>query len=109
MAAKTHFVSLGDPSGCADQPTPCVGFFSPAALSISVGDTVRWTNDGNIAHTVTSGTGGSFPGDPDGLWDSGFLDLGQSYSRTFDTPGTFTVFCTLHPVLMGTATITVEG
>jgi plastocyanin len=74
-----------------------------------VGDTVRWSNEGNIAHTTTSGTGGTFPGTADGLWDSGFLDLGQPFSRTFDSPGVFTLFCSIHPVLMGTATITVEG
>jgi plastocyanin len=99
---------VGDIGQCEGQPVPCVGFFSPLNLTISVGDTVRWTNHGNIAHTATSGVGGSYPGAPDGLWDSGILGLGQAFSHTFSDPGSFTVFCVLHPDLMGTATIRVE-
>ncbi len=109
MAPTTRFVSIGDVDLCEGKPSPCVGFFSPLNISISVGDTVRWSNDGNIAHTTTSGTGGTFPGTADNLWDSKSLNLGQSFSHTFDSPGVFTVFCSFHPVLMGTATITVEG
>lgn len=109
LAPTTHQVSIGDEDQCEGKPSPCVGFFNPLAFTISAGDTVRWTNRGTIGHTTTSGTGGSFPGARDGIWDSGNLGLGQSFSQTFDSPGTFSVFCTLHPILMGTATVVVEG
>lgn len=84
-------------------------FFTPASLTIKTGDKVRWVNDGTVAHTTTSGVGGDFPGTPNGTWDSGNLGLGAGFSRTFDTPGTFNYFCSVHPILMGTATVTVEG
>ena len=109
MAPTTHVVSIGDIDLCEGQPSPCVGFFSPLVLTISVGDSVRWINEGDIAHTTTSGLGGTFPGTADGIWDSGTLGLGDSFTRSFDSAGTFTLFCEIHPGLMGTATITVEG
>ena len=110
MTPTTHVVSVGDLDLCAGQPSPCVGFFSPLVLSISVGDSVRWINESNtIAHTTTSGLGGTSPGTADGIWDSGTLGLGDSFTRSFDSAGTFTLFCEIHPIAMGTATITVEG
>ena len=42
---------------------------------------------GKITHTVTPS---------DGSWDSGPLRPGQSFSRTFDTPGTVADYCKPH-------------
>ena len=71
--------------------------FSPADITISQGDTVRWTNLDGVIHTSTS----------DALiWNSGFLGTGQSYARQFNDLGTFPYHCTLHPTM--TDTITVE-
>jgi len=68
-------------------------------LTIPAGTTVTWTNDeGAIAHTTTS---------DDGLWDSNTLDPGEQLSFTFEGPGTFAYFCSIHPSM--TATVTVEG
>jgi len=68
-------------------------------LTIPAGTTVTWTNDeGAIAHTTTS---------DDGLWDSNTLEPGEQFSFTFEDPGTYTYFCSIHPSM--TATITVEG
>jgi len=41
---------VSDPS-CADSGS-C---FLPSEISVSVGDTVTWTNDSSVIHTVTSG------------------------------------------------------
>lgn len=70
--------------------------FNPTALTISVGTTVTWTNNGSSVHTVT-GSG----------WDSGQLQPGQSFKRTFDTAGTYDYHCTNHPSM--TASITVQS
>jgi plastocyanin len=49
-----------------------------------------------VAHTATSDTG---------VWDSGTLATGQSYSHTFDQPGTYTYHCTIHPFMKGTIVV----
>ncbi len=67
-------------------------FFSPTPLTISVGDTVRWTNTGVVAHTTTSGAGCT----SDGNWNSGTMSGGQTFSHTFATAGTFPYFCSFH-------------
>jgi plastocyanin len=61
----------------------------------ATGDTVNWTTCATVAHTSTSNSG---------LWDSGNLNPGQSFSFQFTTPGTFPYFCRLHG---HTGTITV--
>jgi glucose/arabinose dehydrogenase len=64
-------------------------FFDPPIVTIKPGDTVRWTNQGSMIHTSTSGQNCT----PDGLWNSGFLAPGASFSRVFDEPGTFPYIC----------------
>ena len=73
-------------------------------LIVSKGTTVKWTNQAGLPHTATSGV----PGAPSGEWSSGVLAMGQSFSNTFDTPGVFPYFCSIHPSLMQ-ATVTVTG
>jgi len=65
--------------------------FTPQNVTINVGDTVEWVWVGSF-HSTTSGT----PGNPDGIWDSGILTAGATFSFTFTTPGTFNYFCTPH-------------
>ena len=62
--------------------------FRPAVDTIAVGGTVTWTNEGTNAHTSTG---------QNGLWDSGIVNPGQSFSRAFPQAGTFAYVCTLHP------------
>ena len=70
--------------------------FSPPSLTISVGDTVTWTNADSVVHTATS-TSGSF--------DSGDLAQGASYSLTFSQAGTYGYLCTPHPSMTGTIVV----
>jgi plastocyanin len=77
--------------------------FNPAAKTISVGNTVTWTNKDNTTHTVTSGV----PGAPDGMFNSGNLNSGATFSFKFTTAGTIKYYCTIHGAMM-TATITVQ-
>jgi len=76
--------------------------YDPQDLTVQVGDTVTWTNNDDVAHTVTAGT----PDSPTGEFDSGELQPGDTFSYTFDQAGTFDYFCTLHPDM--TASVTVE-
>ncbi|MCL5018446.1 MAG: cupredoxin family copper-binding protein [Candidatus Pacearchaeota archaeon] len=68
--------------------------FSPSSLTISVGDTVIWTNLQGVSHTVTSDSGNEL--------DSEFLSNGETYSHTFSTAGTFNYHCSPHSSMKGT-------
>ncbi len=65
--------------------------FSPQNVTVTVGDTVTWTNTGGFNHTTTSGTTTGGSPHPDGLWDSGYLSSGQSYSHVFTKPAPFPI------------------
>ncbi|MCZ6857930.1 MAG: plastocyanin/azurin family copper-binding protein [Gemmatimonadetes bacterium] len=76
---------------------------TPATVTISAGDQVRWVNDGCLKHNIRSGA------DPvgDGAWGLPEVAAGASWSRIFNTPGTYEHFCSLHPTLMpGTVVVT---
>ncbi|MCZ7583600.1 MAG: cupredoxin domain-containing protein [Deltaproteobacteria bacterium] len=77
---------------------------NPDPVTIAAGQTVRWTNNDSVPHTTTSGE----PDAEDGLWDSGTLDTGDSFSHTFDEAGTFIYFCAVHPDTMTGYEVIVE-
>ena len=68
--------------------------FAPSSVTINVGDTVTWTNQGPTVHTAT-GSG----------FDTGNLSKGESGSHTFSSAGTFDYICTPHPFMKGTVTV----
>jgi plastocyanin len=70
--------------------------FQPAALTVSAGTTVTWTNNDSAGHTVTA---------DDGSFKSDTLAKGATFSQTFDTPGTFAYHCSIHPSMTGTVTV----
>jgi plastocyanin len=72
--------------------------FGPAALTVPVGTKVTWTNDDSDPHTVTS------EADPK-LLKSPPLDTGESFAFTFDKPGTYRYFCSIHPRMQGTIVV----
>ena len=67
--------------------------FSPASITINVGDRVTWTNTDAVAHTATA-TSGAF--------DTGNIDQGESATIRFTQPGTYSYVCTPHPSMTGT-------
>lgn len=79
--------------------------FMPNALHVHVGDTVVWTNNDNILHTVTSGTREYDPGDSgrvtathkSGTFDAPLDGKGATTRVTFTSAGTFHYFCDRHP------------
>lgn len=74
--------------------------FSPATLTVAKGTTVTFTNGDAATHTITSGTNGT----KDGKFDKR-IEQGASTTITFDTPGTYAYFCTIHPSMKGTITV----
>jgi len=73
--------------------------FSPASVTVNVGDTVTFTNaEAGIPHTASSDTAGGF--------DSGTLSTGQSFTTSaFTSAGTFTYHCNIHPGMQGTVIV----
>jgi hypothetical protein len=68
-------------------------FFSPASVTVHVGDLVTWRNTGKEPHTATA---------DDGSFDTGTVTAGGSASHMFTSAGTFTYICTIHPNMKGT-------
>ena len=67
--------------------------FKPSSLTISSGTTVTWTNKESATHTVTSNTG---------VFSSGSLTNGETFSFKFNSVGTFPYHCSLHSGMTGT-------
>lgn len=76
--------------------------FQPEVVEVGVGDTITWTNMDRILHTVTSGT----PDAATDAFDLEFPEAGTSIGITMDETGTFDYFCSRHPHMRGTITVT---
>jgi plastocyanin len=70
--------------------------FSPATVTVAVGDTVTWTNSDQISHTATADTG---------QFDTGTIGNGASVTITFPDAGSFPYHCTIHVQMTGTITV----
>jgi len=73
--------------------------FMPAPMTVPVGTTVTWINHDDVPHTIVSEDQQSFK--------SKALDTNEKFSHTFDKPGTYSYFCSIHPKMV--AKIIVEG
>lgn len=71
--------------------------FSPRILNVPVGSTVTATNQDEATHDWTSNRG---------VWGSGDLRTGQTFSFTFRNTGTFDYLCERHPQMTGTVNVT---
>jgi YVTN family beta-propeller protein len=68
--------------------------FSPKTLSVKAGQTVTFSNNDSVAHTVTSST-----------WDSGNIQPGAAFTLTAPKAGTYAYHCSIHPFMTGTLTV----
>jgi plastocyanin len=106
-------IPLGPPSGSTAETagvrtsasaTTTVGIydfsFRPGRVTVNVGDTVQWTNNGRERHTATAN---------DSTFDSGVLSSDQTYSYQFNNTGTYNYTCTIHPRMRGTVTVVQSG
>lgn len=66
--------------------------FRPNTVTIASGDTVAWKNNDGSPHAVafTDGTAGS-----------GSLFPGNTFSRTFQKPGSYDYYCSIHTYMTG--------
>jgi len=97
-AAQTDLADVVMPTkvsrpGC-EQDDRC---YVPSAIAIGAGESVSWLNDDSAFHSVTSGAYGA----PTGLFDSGYMDPGDVFAHTFEEPGEYAYYCTLHEWMYG--------
>ncbi len=71
--------------------------YLPRDATVDAGTTVTWTNYDAAPHTATG---------RQKTWDTGLLQMDAAGAVTFDEPGAFEYYCTVHPNM--TATITVR-
>jgi plastocyanin len=71
--------------------------FNPSRLTVEAGTTVTWRNAGVLAHSVVS---------RDQLFDSKLMDAGETFSVTFEAPGTYRYHCEPRPWMKGTIVVT---
>ena len=119
-AAGVAIVALGlvtacgsDSTGPGDNPVPFNGTitvqntsFSPASVTIAVGDSVTWRWAGG-SHSVTQGTTPDPSQDPSRLFDSGVKSSG-TFGYRFTSAGTVPYFCRPHFASGMKGTITVN-
>ncbi|HEX7347637.1 MAG TPA: cupredoxin domain-containing protein [Candidatus Limnocylindrales bacterium] len=65
--------------------------FQPGTTTITVGGTVTFRNEDSDLHTATGG-----------IIDSGTLDPGATYKKSFPNAGTYDFLCVFHPDMQGT-------
>jgi plastocyanin len=91
-ASDTINVAMFDKPAC----------FRPQHLTVKVGTTITWINKGETVHTVTAdpeqAPEPSWVQTPSGseVMDSGYMNVGDSYSYDFKVPGIYKYFCLTH-------------
>lgn len=68
---------------------PSLSCYSPFQVDVSVGDTVTWINQDNRTHTVTTGTSNY---GPQGIFDSGVIQPGHSFTQFFGSVGKYNYY-----------------
>jgi plastocyanin len=68
--------------------------YGPATVTIPAGGSITWTNLDSAPHTATA--------QDREILQSGTLQQGESFTQTFDTPGTYEYFCEFHADMSGT-------
>ncbi len=92
-------VAVGTSSGCSAQKPKAHQLsisnflYTPDTVVVAQGDTVTWTNDDFVPHTVTA---------RDSSFDSQSINAGAKWSWVASKPGTHPYFCTFHPIMQGT-------
>jgi plastocyanin len=82
--------------------------YNPAAVTVTVGDSVLWTWNGpDTNHSVTADAGQSmaFDSDPGKPAAEIAHPMNDGYGVTFNDPGTYRYHCKVHSFMTGTITV----
>jgi plastocyanin len=66
--------------------------FAPVTTAVPVGSTITWTNRDDVPHNIVS---------TERKFKSPVLDTDETFSHTFDAPGTYKYYCSIHPKMTG--------
>lgn len=89
--------------------------FGPMVIDAQAGESITWTNEDDVLHTVTSGLPQKqgVPGvsdgkrsRPDGVFDGELDGAGSTFETTIDEPGTYPYFCEVHSGMQGELRVT---
>lgn len=70
--------------------------YEPGRIEVKAGTVVVFTNNAPLQHSVVA---------DDGSFDSGLIDVGKRWARTFARPGTYSYYCTPHPFMKGVVVV----
>jgi plastocyanin len=102
VAGFPSLASAGQPVNSGSVPPKVVTVvirnfkFEPATVTVHVGDTVEWKNDGIVPHTTTADGGAQKP-----AFDSGTIRKGAAWRYAARKKGTYNYTCTFHPNMKG--------
>lgn len=98
MALLVAVAALAAPAVSAATGLDIAGnAFAPQSVTVHVGDSVTWTNSDARSHTATA---------DDGSFNTGTIHNGEtSAAVTFNTAGTVTYHCSIHPDMHGTIVV----
>ena len=105
-AGQSEASPVGSPAASPVVPgpvfeSPIKGLkFLPPEIEITAGTTVTWINQDVVAHTATHKVKLE-----DQLFNSPYLTTGESFSFTFEKPGTYPVYCLPHPFMTQTVVV----
>jgi plastocyanin len=71
--------------------------FSPTNLTVAVGDSVDFVNDGKVIHSFVAN---------DNNFNSNIVQPGGTFAVTFSRPGRVPYLCDIHPQMVGTIEVT---
>ncbi len=104
MISVAAIFAMAPPAAGQDSEGPTVRIsdfqYSPTSITVPIGSTVTWINDGPSAHTATSS---------DARFDTGLLKSGEQATAEFKQVGNFEYVCTLHPNMSGTVVVQSAG
>ena len=100
VSGKSSIIAVGNqPRKVVVQPVAAgakisiVNFeFMPRVVSIAPGESVTWNNNDGSPHALVFSDGSS---------GSGTLFPGKTFRRTFDRPGSYDYFCSIHTYMTG--------
>lgn len=101
----------GTPSNQAEDNTSPKGVtvnilnsaFDPASIKIKKGQTVTWTNNDSVEHSIVADDSGNTGGLPT---DVQLFGQGETFSVTFNKVGTFKYHCIPHTFMRGQVEVT---
>lgn len=89
--------SPGRPSGI-EAVTIAEFLFTPSTVTVPAGGTVTWTNNDEVAHSISDTSPMAKP-------ESKSLNKGDTFSITYPEPGTYPYVCGIHNYMQGSVEV----